>query len=102
MTKHPKRPRDPARLAKLIVDIATGEFEDRGLLLTSVAGIPCPHPAPLPVPPPFRERRREHRTSTAGRQYGPGTGWRRWCRRGWRTGTAGRHGRPARAPVSAG
>jgi len=24
-----KRPRDPARLAKLIVDIATGEVEDR-------------------------------------------------------------------------
>jgi len=29
MTKHPKRPRDPAQLAKLIVDIATGEVEDR-------------------------------------------------------------------------
>jgi len=28
-TKHPKRPRDPAQLAKLIVDIATGEREDR-------------------------------------------------------------------------
>jgi hypothetical protein len=28
-TKHPKRPRDPAQLAKLIVDIATGEVEDR-------------------------------------------------------------------------
>jgi hypothetical protein len=27
--KHPKRPRDPAQLAKLIVDIATGEVEDR-------------------------------------------------------------------------
>jgi hypothetical protein len=26
---HPKRPRDPAQLAKLIVDIATGEVEDR-------------------------------------------------------------------------
>ena len=25
----PKRPRDPAQLAKLIVDIATGEVEDR-------------------------------------------------------------------------
>ena len=25
MTKQPKRPRDPAQLAKLIVDIATGE-----------------------------------------------------------------------------
>lgn len=29
MTKHPKRPRDPAQLAKLIVDIAAGEIEDR-------------------------------------------------------------------------
>ncbi len=29
MTKHPKRPKDPAQLAKLIVDIATGEVEDR-------------------------------------------------------------------------
>lgn len=29
MTTHrPKRPRDPAQLAKLIVDIATGEVED--------------------------------------------------------------------------
>jgi hypothetical protein len=27
--EHPKRPRDPAQLAKLIVDIATGEVEDR-------------------------------------------------------------------------
>ncbi len=27
--KIPKRPRDPAQLAKLIVDIATGEVEDR-------------------------------------------------------------------------
>ena len=26
--KSPKRPRDPAQLAKLIVDIATGEVED--------------------------------------------------------------------------
>lgn len=26
--KRPKRPRDPAQLAKLIVDIATGEMED--------------------------------------------------------------------------
>jgi hypothetical protein len=25
MAKHPKRPRDPNQLAKLIVDIATGE-----------------------------------------------------------------------------
>lgn len=29
MAKHPKRPRDPAQLAKLIVDIATGEAADR-------------------------------------------------------------------------
>jgi hypothetical protein len=28
MTKRPKRPRDPAQLAKLIVDIATGEVEE--------------------------------------------------------------------------
>lgn len=26
--KHPKRPRDPNQLAKLIADIATGEVED--------------------------------------------------------------------------
>jgi hypothetical protein len=29
MTDHRKRPRDPNQLAKLIVDIATGEVEDR-------------------------------------------------------------------------
>jgi hypothetical protein len=28
VTKTPKRPRDPAQLAKLIVDIATGEAQD--------------------------------------------------------------------------
>jgi len=28
MAKHPKRPRDPAQLAKLIVDIATGAVQD--------------------------------------------------------------------------
>ena len=28
MAKHPKRPRDPNQLAKLIVDIATGEAEN--------------------------------------------------------------------------
>ena len=27
--KHRKRPRDPSQLAKLIVDIAAGEVEDR-------------------------------------------------------------------------
>jgi hypothetical protein len=31
MTKQPKRPRDPAQLAKLIVDIATGERDDINL-----------------------------------------------------------------------
>jgi hypothetical protein len=29
MAEHRKRPRDPAQLAKLIVDIATGQVEDR-------------------------------------------------------------------------
>jgi len=29
MTKHPRRPRDPAQLAKFVVDVATGEVEDR-------------------------------------------------------------------------
>lgn len=29
MAKHPKRPRDPAQLARPIVDIASGEVEDR-------------------------------------------------------------------------
>jgi hypothetical protein len=29
MTKHPKRPRDPAQLAKLMIDIASGDVEDR-------------------------------------------------------------------------
>jgi hypothetical protein len=28
MPKHPKRPRDPAQLAKLVVDIATGMRQD--------------------------------------------------------------------------
>ena len=28
MPKHPKRPRDPAQLAKLIVDIAVGDVKD--------------------------------------------------------------------------
>jgi hypothetical protein len=27
--RRPKRPRDPAQLAKLMIDIATGEVEDR-------------------------------------------------------------------------
>jgi len=29
MAKHPKRPRDPNQLGKLIVDISVGEVEDR-------------------------------------------------------------------------
>jgi hypothetical protein len=29
MPKYPKRPRDPAQLAKLMIDIASGEVEDR-------------------------------------------------------------------------
>ena len=29
MPSHRKRPRDPAQLAKFIVDVATGEIEDR-------------------------------------------------------------------------
>jgi hypothetical protein len=29
MTKHPKRPRDPAQLAKLVVDIATSQVSDK-------------------------------------------------------------------------
>jgi hypothetical protein len=29
MDKHPKRPRDPAQLAKLMIDIASGEVDDR-------------------------------------------------------------------------
>jgi hypothetical protein len=29
MPKHPKRPRDPAQFAKLMIDIASGEVEDR-------------------------------------------------------------------------
>lgn len=28
VTKHPKRPRDPAQLAKFIVDMATGQVEE--------------------------------------------------------------------------
>ena len=41
MPKHPKRPRDPAQLAKLIVDIATGdvsEKDDTGLTKRARAG----------------------------------------------------------------
>jgi len=31
LKKRPKRPRDPAQLAKLMIDIASGEVEDREL-----------------------------------------------------------------------
>jgi len=31
MNKRLKRPRDPAQLAKLMIDIASGEVEDRGV-----------------------------------------------------------------------
>jgi len=31
LEKRPKRPRDPAQLAKLMIDIASGEVEDREL-----------------------------------------------------------------------
>jgi hypothetical protein len=31
VTSHPKRPRDPAQLAKLMIDIASGGVEDREL-----------------------------------------------------------------------
>jgi hypothetical protein len=37
MGKHPKRPRDPPQLAKLIVDIATGSVSD-----TDIAGKKTP------------------------------------------------------------
>lgn len=32
MPKHPRRPKDPNELARLIVDIATGETEDKNPL----------------------------------------------------------------------
>lgn len=34
MTKHPKRPRDPNQLAKMIADIAIGEVEESPLAST--------------------------------------------------------------------
>lgn len=34
----PKRPRDPAQLAKLIVDIATGEVDDTPKVKTAARG----------------------------------------------------------------
>jgi hypothetical protein len=36
MSKPPKRPRDPNQLAKLIVDIATGEVEEVAPPLRSI------------------------------------------------------------------
>jgi hypothetical protein len=44
VTKPPKRPRDPAQLAKLIVDIATGEFEDREPTPEERGKDPAQHP----------------------------------------------------------
>ena len=38
--RHPKRPRDRAQLAKLIVDIATGEVEDRAPTPRSAKSVP--------------------------------------------------------------
>jgi hypothetical protein len=32
MTKRPKRPRDFSQAAKLVIDIATGQVEDRHIL----------------------------------------------------------------------
>lgn len=37
MAKHPKRPRDPNQLAKLICDISTGERSDDTPQMTSAA-----------------------------------------------------------------
>jgi hypothetical protein len=34
MTKHPKRPRDPNQLAKLMVDIASGDVEEAEKTIT--------------------------------------------------------------------
>lgn len=36
--KHPKRPRDPNQLAKSIVELATGQAEDRKLLPSARKG----------------------------------------------------------------
>ena len=36
MTTRPKRPRDPAQLAKLMVDIATGEVEEGQPMATEI------------------------------------------------------------------
>jgi hypothetical protein len=37
-TKHPKRPRDPNQLAKSIVELATGEAEDKKPLASARKG----------------------------------------------------------------
>jgi len=39
MAKHPPRPRDPNQLAKLIVDIATGEAQDPDMEAGKDAGM---------------------------------------------------------------
>ena len=38
MAKHPKRPRDPAQLAKFIVDVVTGESEIKQPIASAVKG----------------------------------------------------------------
>lgn len=45
--KHPKRPRDPNQLAKLIVDIATGEAE---VAVTSTPGKAGGHARAMTLP----------------------------------------------------
>src|SRR6266536_1296044 len=52
--KRPKRPRDFSQAAKLVVDIATGQVEDR----EPTCAYQKPHPAQLGRPPPrFRPLR---------------------------------------------
>ena len=41
MPKHPKRPRDPNQLAKLIVDLVTGEVTDDSCATTDSAKDPA-------------------------------------------------------------
>jgi hypothetical protein len=59
MTKTPKRPRDPNQLAKMVVDIATGEIEERKELASKrgTVGGKVGGPARAKVLTP--ERRRE-------------------------------------------
>jgi len=40
MPKHPKRPRDPAQLAKLMVDITTGQVSDAPLSADTRSNLP--------------------------------------------------------------